>query len=306
MMLFATSASAAEVTRVGRWELHSSFWMNLHQTLMYDATTGAARDISALSPEERTAWETVVAAYRQAGGTGNITFARPMMITQDELTQVADDAVNAAISGPLADAIRQAAPVYRSHWWPLDDAANRFFLTYAGAMLRDAGEELAQAHEAVYREKFPKSIRVDIAAYAGPFGAYSHHLQDGGFVITMSSRDPGYQGLAALEMLLHESSHSIVSPRRGTVSKAIVAAATKLGVEPPRDLWHAILFGTSSELTRRALAKRGANAYQPSSQDMFTRVWPKYREPIETLWYPYLSGSGTLEEAIEKIVAAAR
>ena len=42
----------------------------------------------------------------------------------------------------------------------------------------------------------------------------------------------------------------------------------------------------------------------PSSIDLFTRVWPKYREPIEKYWYAYLSGQGTLEEAIDSVVNA--
>jgi hypothetical protein len=50
--------------------------------------------------------------------------------------------------------------------------------------------------------------------------------------------------------------------------------------------------------------RRAARA--PRADDLFTRVWPKYREPIEKFWYPYLSGTGTLEAAIEKIVAATR
>ena len=74
----------------------------------------------------------------------------------------------------------------------------------------------------------------------------------------MSSRDGSYQGMRALEMLLHESSHAVVSPNQGTVGTAIAAAAKKHDRQPPRDLWHAILFATSSELTRRILADRGS------------------------------------------------
>jgi hypothetical protein len=304
VLLIATSSGAAEVPRAGRWELHSSFWMNLHQTLMHDATARESRDLAALGPDERAAWVEAVAAYKAAAGRGNITFSSPMMDVQDELTQVADDAVKIGIAGPVADALRKAAPVYRARWWAADDAANRFFIGYAAAMLRDGGEELVRAHETVYGMQFPKKIRLDVAAYAGPFGAYSHSLVEGGFTTTISSRDAGYQGLSALEMILHEASHSVVGPRNGTVARAIAAAAAKAGIEPPRDLWHAILFATSSELARRALEQRGAAAFTPSTEDMFTRVWPKYRKPIETFWYPYLSGAGTLDEAIGKIVAA--
>ncbi|HUP60437.1 MAG TPA: hypothetical protein VNA69_08480 [Thermoanaerobaculia bacterium] len=72
----------------------------------------------------------------------------------------------------------------------------------------------------------------------------------------------------------------------------------------PVDLWHAILFATSSELTRRALAERGTTEYVPYANGMFRDVWPRYREPIEKHWIPYLSGNGTLEEAVERVVAA--
>ena len=75
-------------------------------------------------------------------------------------------------------------------------------------------------------------------------------------------------------------------------------------VEVPRDLWHAIIFATSSELTRRALLARGVPDYVPSSIDLFTRAWPRYREPVEKNWLPYLDGQGTLEDAIDHIVAA--
>jgi hypothetical protein len=127
--------------------------------------------------------------------------------------------------------------------------------------------------------------------------------QAGGVITTMSSRDAGYQGLRALEMLLHESSHAVVGPFRGTVASAIAGSSKRLGVRVPHDLWHAVLFATSSELTRRLLVDRGAVDYVPSSVDLFTRAWPMYRKPVEQHWYAYLNGEGTLEEAIDKIVA---
>jgi hypothetical protein len=37
VLLFAVNANAAEVVRVPPWELHNSFWMSLHQTLIADA-----------------------------------------------------------------------------------------------------------------------------------------------------------------------------------------------------------------------------------------------------------------------------
>ena len=163
----APDARAAEVVRAGRWELHSSFWMGLHQTLMRDAASRGERDLTGLTAEQRSAWDAAVAVYGQNAGAGSITFADAMVNLQSELTQVADDAVTLQVAGPLADAVRQAASVYRAHWWPLDDAANRFYIGYAAAMLRDAGGEIAARHETVYRTSLPPSIRVDITPEPG-------------------------------------------------------------------------------------------------------------------------------------------
>lgn len=301
---YAWAANAAEVVQVRPWELHSSFWVSLHQTLIADAMRATPRALPALSSEEQAAWNEAVSAYRTAGGRGDMTFAKPMLITSDALTQVADDAVEPLLDAPLKDALNRAAPVYRRHWWSADDQANRFFIGYAAAMLRDAGEALVRAHEAAYRTAWPERIRVYITPHAGPFGGYTMIGLAGGVITTMSSRDSGYQGMRALEMLLHESAHAVVSPGQGTVGAAIVAAAKQRGVDPPRDLWHAILFATSSELTRRVLAERGVANYVPSSEDLFTRAWPKYREPVEKHWIAYLKGQGTLETAIDNIVAA--
>lgn len=300
----AASAGAAEVVSVPPWELHSSTWMSLHQRLIEEASRDAPREApSGLSAEEQAAWAEAVEAYRSAGGRGTMTFARPMVITTDAITQVADDAVELAVDAPLAEALRGAAPAYRAHWQAQDDRASRFFIARAAALLREAGDELVRRHEAVYRTDWPERVRVYVTPSAGRFGAYTVTGLSGGLITTMSFRDEGYQGLRALEMLLHESSHGVVNPGRGTVAEAIAAAARAHDVPVPRDLWHAILFATSSELTRRALAERGVTTFVPSSVDLFTRAWPSYREPVERHWTRYLDGQGTLEEAVDGIVA---
>jgi hypothetical protein len=300
----AAAARAGEVVQAGPWELHSSFWMSLHQTLIEDAMSTPPRSRPELSGEELAAWNAAVTAYRMAGGRGDMTFATPMVITTDGLTQVADDATDPIIDAPLKDALMQAAPVYRRHWWTADDRASRFFISYAASLLRDAGESLVKAHETVYRTPWPQRVRAYVTPSAGPFGAYTMDGKAGGVITTMSCRDAGYQGFRALEMLLHESSHAVVTPSRGTVGAAITAAAKQRGIDAPRDLWHAILFTTSGELTRRLLVERGVAGFVPSSEELLTRAWPTFREPIEKNWYPYLSGQGTLEEAIDKVVAS--
>ena len=62
IILLAGGVRAAEVTRAGRWELHSSYWMSLHQTLMRDASSRTARGGWTPSPPRRASdWGAVLA-----------------------------------------------------------------------------------------------------------------------------------------------------------------------------------------------------------------------------------------------------
>lgn len=301
-ILLSLPISAAEVTRVGPYAFHSSLWINLHETLMHCASAETPCDLTTLNPEERAAWSAAVETYRRTG-TGNITFRRAMAVTHDVLTQVGDDETASGVREPLGPALRQAAPIYRRHFWPDHDRGNRFWIGYTAAMVRDAGEELANGHARAYGLPWPEAVRVDAAAYGGRFDAYTMMGQLAGVHVTISSRSPSYWGFGALESVFHEASHALVNPMNGPVAEAIQKHAKSLDIEPPRDLWHAILFATTSELTRRTLATRGID-YKPFAAGMLTDVWPRYREPIEKFWIAYLDGRMTFDEAIGKIVEA--
>ena len=52
-------------------------------------------------------------------------------------------------------------------------------------------------------------------------------------------------------MVLHEASHKIFGSRWGTVTLELTAACEGLGVEMPRELWHALSFYTSGAAVAR-------------------------------------------------------
>jgi hypothetical protein len=303
IILSSLHASAAEVTRVGPFAFHSSFWISLHETLMHCATATRPCEVDSLTPDERAIWNEAVETYRTTG-SGEITFRREMRITHDVLTQILDDDSGPKLRPPLGRTLVETAPIYRRYFWPADDAANRFWIGYASAMVRDAGDELAREHARVYALPWPKAVRVDAAPYAVPVGAYTMIGQLAGVHETVATRDSGNAGLTALEVVFHEASHALVHPVNGPVAEAIRKQADRLGIEPPRDLWHAILFATTSELTRRALRKRGISDYTPNAEELFTRAWPQFREPIQKYWVAYIDQRITFDEAIGKIVEA--
>ncbi len=284
-----------------RWEMQSNFWVSLHHTLL-DASQNGRKADESLLPADRSAWTNAMLAYR-------VRFADRVPWEDEELTRINDmlsstgEMLQEGLPEEVARALLLAAPVYRRVYWPSDDRANRFWISTAHGLLRDAGEELAAAHAQVYAAPYPAHIRVDVSPYAGPNGAYTTDAN--GFVhTTISSRDSGYQGFAALEMLLHEASHAILSPTTGVIGPQINALATEKRLLVPRHLWHAILFYTSGELTKRALRERGVNDYVPYAykKGMYDRPFFGLRQPLETFWQSYLDGRMAREAAVEAIV----
>jgi hypothetical protein len=306
MKLAATALSIvlfAPALLAQQWEMQSNFWVNLHQTMLDSAQNGKIFDAT-LTDSEKSAWNNAIHTYR-------LRFYGRSLITDEELVRI-NDALSYATELPpegfaedVTKAMLMAAPVYRRHRWTVDDRANRFWIGVAESMLRDAGEELAREHVRVFGVPFPTRIRVDVSPSAGPVGAYTT-VSSGAVHTTISSRDPAYQGYAALEMLLHEASHAMVGAASGAIGPDIQSAARSAGLLAPRELWHAVLFFTSGELTRRALRDRGITDYVPYMyrQGMFERSFPALKVPLETIWRSYIDGRIDRAIAIAGLVEA--
>src|SRR5690606_13760883 len=113
------------------------------------------------------------------------------------------------------------------------------------------GAALSQALTRTYDTTWPSEpVPVDLSVTAGPQGAYTTGPLTH---VTISSSETSLQGLASLEMLFHESSHGPVSD----LFQRVRRAATEQDVAVPPRLWHAVLFYTAGELTRRELDAHG-------------------------------------------------
>src|SRR4029079_11499474 len=120
----------------------------------------------------------------------------------------------------------------------------------------------------------------------------------------VSSFVTGTQGFAALELLFHEASHSLVFPRSGVLATAIARAATEQHKDIPPSLWHTLIFYTAGEVTRRHLADYAVE-YAPFGfhERLYTGDWKPYWAPMAQHGQAFLDGKLGLEEAIGKIVA---
>jgi hypothetical protein len=219
------------------------------------------------------------------------------------------------LSQQMIAALTAAAPVYRAHWWPADDRANRDWIEQVSVQVEKWGVRVAQQLAGAYQAPWPRGrLAVDIVGYAGPLGAYTTleplHL-------TISSRDPrnqGFGGLGAFEVLFHEASHGVA----GNLQRAIIRQCRDEGKLIPRDLWHATLFYTTGEVVKREVDRAAArdavsgngSGEEPADQAydqryaLFTRGWSNYLTLLETYWQPYLDGQVSFERAVENMVSA--
>ena len=68
----------------------------------------------------------------------------------------------------------------------------------------------------------------------------------------------------------------------GAIGAELARISKELGIRPMANLWHAILFYTSGELTRRALAKRGVSKYQPLITFMYEGSFRGFRPSLSS------------------------
>jgi hypothetical protein len=290
-LCFASACSAQEAAK-GQpiFKFHSGFWVNLHQFLHAEATASDAPRSD--SPE----WRRAVEYYR-------LEIVRHPLLS-DELAAVNNRLSEAGSASELravdlepglAATLTQAAPIYRHAWWPQHNRSNLEWIDAVQPLIAKHGAAIAKDIAAAYRVDWPaKPIRTDVSAYAGPNGAYTTVMP---VHITISSADRGYQGMAALEMLFHEASHTLDEKIRQALTREL-DVSSKLFRR--RGFEHAILFYTAGEMTRRYVAN-----YEPYGikNGTLERGWPGSLAVLEKDWKPYLEGRTNLAAALHAIVA---
>jgi hypothetical protein len=196
-------------------------------------------------------------------------------------------------------ALERVMPIYRKHWWPAHDRANREWIAAVRPFVDRHGAALNQAMARAYDVTNPDNpVWVDVSVRAHPLGAY-----EAGPVthVMISSLDPGYRGYRALEMLFHERSHAW----GGVVTRPIFTAADEQGVKPPPQLPHAVIFYTAGELTARELKQHGIDYTHFAQGAIYTNMCGAgCQDKLSAHWAPHLDGRQSIRDSLSALVAA--
>jgi hypothetical protein len=321
------------------FEFHSGFWVNLHQFLYYQArlreATPEARASAAkpntpalkqtqvtLTPAEQKTWDEAIAYYRAnfAGKDPQVNLDLILLKNQlgdfedcNELLGKNKRACDAGLPGNVGVILEAAAPIYRSHWWADHDRANRRWVARVAPLVREQGVGISQRLADIYQSTWPKEkIRVEVCAFANAAGAFTtlDPLR-----VTISSSDARNQGTDALSVLFEESSHGIAIP----VKDAIARECRQRDKPNPRDLWHALILYTTSEVLRpivQASSEDSPDAPAPPQKPKTPRAspelaakfaqrgWSDYLRLLDGYWQPYLNGRANFEDAIAHLISA--
>jgi hypothetical protein len=297
----------ALVTTTEAFAFYSDPVTNLHDFLVWTARSQEAPEpapecLAGLATEQRTAFERAREHYRvfaTQAGTRLLLAVRYRLAGFDDF-DIADDA---AVEAALA-VLPPAAPAYEKCWWPAHDARNRRWIAALEPLLAAHEQALSARLGELYGKELGRPMPVDVVSYGSFTGADSVVDPDH---LLISSVVPSNAGLAALEIVFHEASHTVFGPNTGPEGRLwtqLEAAAEADGAPLPRDFWHAMLFYTTGSAVKARLAERGIDYEQYLyTAGLFERAWPSYRASLERLWQPYVDGRVPRAEALKQIVA---
>jgi hypothetical protein len=295
-LAIATLRPAAQTTAL--FTFHSNAWLNLHHFARVSARGGPAP--AGLPEEDSRQWAAAVEFYKPYAAR-DVLRDQGMVDIKSALRK-AEGKTNLegiAVDAALKAALERAMPIYQKHWWAEHDRANRAWIAAVQPLLERHGNALGQTITRAYDTKWPGNpIPIDLSASAGPTGAYTTGPPTH---VTISSFERNHQGLAALEMLFHEASHSPVS----NLFFRVQDAAARQNVTVPPQLWHAVLFYTAGELTAREYKKHGVAYTEYAGQDLYTNLCGAgCRGKIVMHWTPRLDGKRSVDDALSALAAS--
>ena len=308
---FTSGSSSAQPEPIVRFHA-DEMWLNLHQFLyvlgrheagmgdrtrraVVDAPADADKGLAGLSADEQLQWREAVRWYAAGPSKQDAVFAAPLIDLAHALVRAGSSSVTATNNpDPKTTAVlERVGPIYRRAWWTDHQRGNEAWIAMVRPLLGAHGAAVLAFITRAYGVRWPSAgYPVHVTAYTNWAGAFSTR----GNLLLVSSRDSGNRELYGLEAVFHEAMHQWDEE----IDRLLSAEATKQHVRVPPSLSHALIFYTAGEAIRHVAPTHVS--YAEVNGLWKGKNFGAFKSALDTVWKPYLSGSGTRDRAITDLM----
>jgi len=252
------------------FEFKSHYWVNLHHFLYQKADSSQLRKLEEdgsslleigeinvyeqLSRDEKDILKQAIQYYKDSliskSLRRDLNDMRIWFINKARFETIKDN----IYGDGFIEIINQVSPIYRKHFWEIHKSHNLSVISKHKAVIDEIEEAVISKMERLSLNKWPDStkVRVDVTAYANWAGAYTSSKPE--MNIVLSTLDPNNLTSSFVETILHEGSHLLYLFGESPIRDKIYFKSEEIGMDFPRDLWHASMFYLCGLATQEELS----------------------------------------------------
>ncbi|MEQ9264253.1 MAG: hypothetical protein RLN81_03480 [Balneolaceae bacterium] len=296
------------INSTDRYEFYSNFWINQHHFLYANADSAeegnwdngfSNGELTELSLSEIETLKEGIIFYRDSVISYDLLFNRGLSNLKRTLINFAEDEAFEMedFSDELVSHLNKIKPIYRKYFWEQHNQLNKSILNQNLEFIKKHEDQIFERVSELAQQPWKEGkVRVDISYYASWAGAYTSTRPETHVVLTSQNDGPNGNWL---ELLFHEPCHSIMSGRNYKAAELISQISEKLELDPPRNLWHSLLFYFSGVTVQEALKKEDV---EYELYMIRKEVFSNHHEVIFKHMPAYLSGELAFEEALENLI----
>lgn len=317
---FITSKSFAQtdekhgsIASTDKFEFYSNFWINMHHTWFQKATQ--TQDtvwqesfdesfINQLNEAEKATLQKTMDYYHEYLVGNSLLFNGALYRVKRHLIKFGQEMEVTADDWPQAKEffvlLNESKNIYQKYFWKHHDQQNTQVLNDHMELIRKFENPAFDRLSVLAQQPWPDGkIRVDISYYSNWAGGYTSTNPE--IHVVIASRTEKMKN-DWLEILFHEPSHAIISNDEYAVGGTILKVSDELKLDPPRQLWHSLLFYFSGIVIQDLMQQEEGFEYElyMIRNDVFGR----HHDVIFEYMPAYVNGNESLENSIGKLIQA--
>ncbi|EZH73026.1 hypothetical protein ATO12_18595 [Aquimarina atlantica] len=307
-LIAQSKVSGVETTTY--FEFHNNFWINLHFYLYETAAASYKKPLDKvvkkevwqkLSQKEKVVFQKTITYYKDHIDLKN-HFNQELIGFRKWITNYNEQDVlpESEFEILFIKNLNEFKPIYSTHFWKTHRQINTDKLQENIDLIKKTENIVISRMAKIAQVKWQDTkIRIDLSIKSPGGGAFTLSRVPSSIVLSTVANYPEIAG-DWVETLFHEASHTVIKGRKGAIAESINSVSEKLKVEPPKNLWHAILFYTAGKVSQEAFLEQGINEYTLYMDR--ENVFSFYQHAIHKYFPPYLTNEVDLDIAIENII----